>query len=199
MSSDDDKRDRAIVLLQEHYAKNRLEIEEFERRVELAERAQSGREIERALDGLPVIAEVIEPVKDEKTVRATFGSIARRGPHALARRTIIKAMFGSVELDLTEAELQRGVSTIELDALFGSVTLTVPDDLDIESDGHAIFGSFEHMSQRKRSKKDPRSLRIVGRARFGSVEIVVQRKPPPTLLDGLKEGLREGVRGLLGK
>lgn len=191
----DDERDRAIVVLQDHYAKNRLEIEDFEKRVELAERARDPRALARALDGLPVIADVVEPADRTQRIAATFGSLVRRGRTSLPHRVEVKARFGSVELDLTEAELGRGETVIDIDVRFGSVSITVPDDLDVESTGSALFGSVEHMGQRARSKKDPRRVRITGRAVFGSVEIVVKRKPPPTLLDGL----RDGVRGLLGR
>ena len=159
----DETRDRAIALLQDHYAKNRLEIEEFERRCEVAERATNPRELDRALDGLPVIAELVVPVSRAQQITATFGSVVRRGRFALPYRLDVNATFGNVELDLSEAELGRGESVIGITARFGSVTITVPDDLDVETSGSARFGSFEHMGQRARSKKDPRRLRIEGR------------------------------------
>jgi hypothetical protein len=190
---DEGERDRTITALQDHYAKNRLEIEDFERRVELAERATTGRELARSIDGLPVIAEVVAP-SAPVTLNAVLGSVTRRGRFTLPQQLTVTATLGNVDLDLTEAELARGLTTLVAVARFGSITITVPDDIDVESNGRALLGSVEHMGQRARSKKDPRRLRIEGNALCGSVEIVVRPKPPV----GLLEGLAKGVRGLLG-
>jgi hypothetical protein len=198
---DDEQRDTAIVKLQDHYAKNRLEIEEFERRVELAERASTQVDLDRALDGLPITAELV-PLRDASpvtTVKAVLGNTARRGRWQVPARVVASTFMGNVELDLTDAELGRGETVLEARATLGNVTILVADDLAVECEGSAVLGSFEHMGQRPRSNKDPRRLRIVGRAVLGNVEIVVRKRAPPSLLESVRDSVRDGVRGLLGK
>lgn len=189
----DEERDRAIVKLQDHYAKNRIEVEELERRVEIAERARDGRELARALDGLPEVAMVVAP-PPPTTVKVLLGSVSRRGVWQVPQRLVVRALLGSVDLDLSEAELARGETVVEVLATFGSVTIVIADDVEVACEGTATLGSFEHVGQRARSKRDPRKLRIVGRALCGSVDVVVRRRPPPSLLDEVKDG----VRALLG-
>ena len=50
----DAERERAVVSLREHFVRGRLTLEEFSERTELALRARSRRELQRACIGLPL-------------------------------------------------------------------------------------------------------------------------------------------------
>jgi hypothetical protein len=194
-------RDQAIERLQDHYAHNQLEVQDFERLVEMAERARSNTELARLFDGLPASPEAAraELVVAEKpagrvtaTVSATLGSNVRRGRWRVPSYVKAAARFGSVEMDLSDADLSRGETVIEVSALFGSVEITVPEGLAIECEGNAVLGSFDHYAADAASRRDARRVRIVGRAVFGSVDIKVKKRT------GVLEDIKSVVRGLLG-
>jgi predicted membrane protein len=105
----------------------------------------------------------------------------------------VKARLGSVDLDLTDADLSRGETVIEVSAVLGSITLFVPEGLAVECEGSALLGSFDHVAAGPASRKDTRVVRIVGKATLGSVEIVVKKRSK-----GVVEDLKQAVRGLLG-
>ncbi len=186
-------RDEAIERLQDHYARNDLDVEEFEQLVERAERATNDQELVRLFDGLPSLEPPAPPPgRVTATVRATLGSATRRGRWRVPSLVKVRAVLGSVELDLSDAELSAGETVLEVRALLGSVTLTVPEGLSVESEGDALLGSFDHLAQEPASRRDTRRLRVVGKATLGSVEIVVKKRA------GVIDDLKRTVRGLLG-
>lgn len=193
-------RDEAIAKLQEHYALDHLEVADFEKRVELVERATSQAEIDRALAGLPSLPDEAASTalaassrsdlarasrgRVSTTMRALFSNIERRGAWRVSSLVHATATFGNVEVDLTTALLPPGETEIVARALFGNVKILVPEGLAVDCDGGAILGTFSHVTCGPASTRDARRLRIVGRAVFGNIEVVVVPK--------------QKVRGLLG-
>ena len=100
--------------------------------------------------------------------------------------------MGSVELDLSEAEIASGETVIEVTAILGNVVVTVPEGLAVEMEGSAILGSFDQLVTSAASRRDGRRVRIIGRARLGTVDVIVKKKT------GLLEDIKSTVRGLLG-
>jgi len=54
------------------------------------------------------------------------------------------ASFGDIKLDLRHAELRGGLTECVVIALFGNVDVIVPESLDVELDGFAVFGNLDH-------------------------------------------------------
>lgn len=189
-------RDRAIARLQDHYAQNHIDVETFETLVMRAERASMDSEFEALFRGLPSLETALVPAAAHgrltHTVSATFGSNQRRGRWSVPKNLVVRARFGDVELDLSEALLPTGETTVDVRVLFGSVRLIVPEGLAVVCEGRAVFGSFDHASQDALSRRDSRRVRIVGGVWFGSFEIVVKQRPTTLSRIGA------GIRGLLG-
>jgi hypothetical protein len=58
------------------------------------------------------------------------------------REMTLRARLGYVELDLTKAQFQPGVTTIDVDAMLGYVQIRFPPGVRVESNGHAVIGFF---------------------------------------------------------
>ncbi|MDR1672784.1 MAG: cell wall-active antibiotics response protein [Bacteroidales bacterium] len=54
----------------------------------------------------------------------------------------INCVFGGLELDLTDTTLAEGVHTLEINTVFGSVSLYIPVDWKIEIRQEQVFGRF---------------------------------------------------------
>ncbi len=59
------------------------------------------------------------------------------------KQTSIVSIFGSVELDLRKAEIEKG-SKINVFCLFGGVDVIAPNDVKVEVSGTPIFGGIEN-------------------------------------------------------
>jgi predicted membrane protein len=106
---------------------------------------------------------------------AIFGGIERRITSQDFQGGYIQAVFGGVELDLREANMQQDEAKLEINAVFGGVELRVPDTWQVVSRGQAFFGGFVDNTRNYRSENPAnpgkKSLFLTGSAVFGGVEI----------------------------
>lgn len=105
---------------------------------------------------------------------AVFSGIEKRVSSKSFTGGRVVAMFGGVELDLWQAEIEGDTAVLHIDAIFGGVELRVPDMWVISSEGQGIFGGYSD-STHQHPPSDPAAARktliIRGAAIFGGVEI----------------------------
>jgi hypothetical protein len=185
-------RDQVVQSLGEHFANDRITLDEYERRVDEALRAPSHAalvELTRDLGGpvMPVAAPLaatatvtrsvdmhMQRIAKPRRFWAFMSGVIRRGRWRVPERMRVIAIMGGVELDLTEADLTAQVTEIDVIAVMGGLAVTVPPGVRLESDGIAILGSFEDQSHEPVSG-DPNApiVRVRGVAIMGGVETKV--------------------------
>lgn len=79
-------------------------------------------------------------------------------------------LFGGSEVDLRKAKIGKDGAHIEITTVFGGTTIFVPDDVQVISEGSALFGGWENQANAPTTQNAP-VLRISGSAIFGGVEI----------------------------
>ena len=106
---------------------------------------------------------------------AVFSAVERKGVWDLASDSNAVAVFGSVELDLRQAQISAQSNEIRAVAVFGSVEITIPCGMRAEIAGVGVFGDFSQAGDV--SAPDPQlpTIRVSGLALFGSVN--VKEKP----------------------
>jgi hypothetical protein len=183
-----DRRDETVQLLCEHYAQDRLELSDFESRLDQAHRASSLAELDALLSDLPVPAPrtpAAEPARSVHTslgisIRATrtllafMGGVERRGRWKPARKNIVVAIWGGALLDFREVDLPPGETEVFVFAMMGGAEIIVPPGLAVDASGIAIMGGFEHASAHSTADSSAPVLRINGVAIMGGVEIIVR-------------------------
>jgi hypothetical protein len=176
-----DRREQVIALLSDAFARDLVDVDEFERRLAAAHSTESIAELDKLVGDLaeakatalaPVAAAPVERVRDSSTIMALLGGAVREGAWIPARKTRVVAVMGGVELDFREAQLATGVIEVNVRAMMGGVNIIVPPQLAVEMDGSAIMGGFEH-SARAPAHPDPDRplLRVTGVAIMGGVNI----------------------------
>jgi len=137
----DAERERAVTALREHCAAGRLTLEEFTERVEEAYKARTREEVEQAFRELPPEGALPKPRRQPKRLTfAAFGRVVRRGRWRVARRTLALSVFGDLDLDLRQAEVEHAVVTVRVLALFGNVDVYVPEGVESDVGGFVLFG-----------------------------------------------------------
>jgi hypothetical protein len=195
-----ERRERTIAALSSLFAAGKLELDEFESRVDRAVRVATVAELDALLADLAPSAGAAVPatVSQETAVTAQPGrrggsfSLAfmsgtiRRGRWVPERRHYAAAVMGGVELDFRDAELPPG-STTDVYALtwWGGVEVWVPPGVTVETSGLAIMGGLERVSN---LAKDPRAPRVRVHALAVMGAVVVRVKKPRELRGG--EGAR---------
>jgi len=104
------------------------------------------------------------------TVNSIFTGIEKQVNSKNFQGSNIFTMFGGTELDLTKAQIDKDGADIDITVLFGGVTIIVPKDVIIRSEGSALLGGWEEKVDAAPNEKSP-VLRIGGTAIFGGVEI----------------------------
>ncbi|ALC27776.1 MULTISPECIES: DUF1707 domain-containing protein [unclassified Streptomyces] len=183
LRASDADRDRTADILREALAEGRLTADEHAERVDLVYRAKTVGELQPLVRDLPAAGghagarpasgpyaygpEVPDGPTDNLV--AVFSSAVRKGRWRVGARTNAFSLFGSVEIDLTEALFGQRLTVINATSIFGSVEIRVPQNVTLRGTGSGVLGSFEI---RAAESDDPEAPVVVvnGYAVLGSVE-----------------------------
>lgn len=187
-------RDQTIVALCDHFANDRLTVEEFERRLDLAHRALVVADLESLLSdlpattattaaapaaaGLPASAPLQSPAKhirDQQTLVAVMGGVEKRGRWQPAKETLVVAVMGGAMLDFREVALPPGETEVTVLCIMGGCEIILPPGMNVDTGGFALMGGFAHRNDPPPAS-DPAApvLRINGFALMGGVDLQVR-------------------------
>ncbi len=183
LRASDADRDRIADILREALAEGRLSPEEHSERVTGALAAKTVGELDAFIRDLPAAharrattagppsrpAPAPLPAGPYDNVVAVFSSAARRGRWRAGRRIHAYAIFGSVEIDLSEALFEYQHIVIKAFSLFGSVEVYVPENVSLRGTGGGVLGSFE-VDTMDAPEPDAPVVYLDGWAVLGSVE-----------------------------
>ncbi|MEV0715119.1 DUF1707 domain-containing protein [Asanoa sp. NPDC050611] len=147
----DREREQVVDLLGRAAAEGRLTLDEYADRAADAHAAQTRGELARLTDDLPAVLPSAAPLPrptaapDQAPVRmvAVFGNESRKGHWLVPARLQTWSVFGDCHLELQEAQLQSPLTTLEVNVVFGSATIFVPEGVEVRLTGPAVFGSKE--------------------------------------------------------
>jgi predicted membrane protein len=83
----------------------------------------------------------------------------------------LQAIFGGIELNLRKAYLPEGATVLNIEAIFGGISLLVPDNWHIEVTVESVLGGVDDNHMITEAVDSTRKLIIKGSAVFGGVEI----------------------------
>lgn len=138
----DADRDRAVASLRE-----------FTQRMEAAYGAATAADLAALQDDLPASRPVSAPRRSApRFLVAIFGDARRSGSLRVRHNPVCAALFGSVNLDLRGALIDDDEVRVQAISIFGSVNVIVPEGVEVDLTGLALFGS-------KRTQGEPGTLR----------------------------------------
>ncbi|WP_457519178.1 DUF1707 domain-containing protein [Streptomyces sp. TE33382] len=197
MRASDAERERIAETLREAVAEGRLEMEEFEQRLDAAFKARTHGELEPLVRDLPAPGTVVAPVGATSPARpgasrnwpsrvggpatsngafAFWGGFNRKGRWTVGRKFTAFAMWGGGEIDLREANFEDREVVIRCFTIMGGLHVTAPPELNVEVKGIGIMGGFGEGSN-EGGEPDPDSprVRITGFALMGGVGVERKR------------------------
>ncbi|MFB4312969.1 DUF1707 domain-containing protein [Actinomadura sp. 21ATH] len=184
LRASDADRERVVSVLGEALADGRLTMEEHSERTSQAYAARTLGELTGITGDLS--PEEAQPILvDDRPVSAFFGRMRREGRWVVPVKLPLLAMFGTVELDLREAVLQRRHIVLDSMVVGGRIRLLVPEGVQVNVTGRTILSTRE---LRTRPAAEGPTIEIGGTLILGSIKA---RAP--------KRTFRERVRGRLGR
>lgn len=192
----DAERERSIALLRDAVGEGRLTLEEFSERVGLAHAARTDQELAsltRDLPGSP--AESVPPASASEEHRAFCSHLIRSGPLSLPQRSSWRSIFGTIDLDLRNARLAGPETVLEIYNLFGTVTVIVPEGVEVSVRGGGLFASQKIQSPERPPIAGGPTLTIDTRGPGGTL-YVRSRPMPPTVKQSIKRAKQSIKRAL---
>ncbi|WEO97165.1 DUF1707 domain-containing protein [Streptomyces sp. FXJ1.172] len=210
LRASDADRERVAEALRDALAEGRLDMTEFEERLEAAYKARTYGELAPLTRDLPTAAAPAPPAPVSFTKApaqsgswasrivggegsstggvAVLSGFERRGRWTVPKRFNCLAFMGGGEIDLREANFADHEVEINCVAIMGGVQVTVPPGVEVVVRGIGVMGGFDH--PRDDGPPEPGAPRVIigGFAFWGGV--AVQRKATRAELKRLKEERR---------
>ncbi|MFJ4624327.1 DUF1707 domain-containing protein [Streptomyces sp. NPDC088812] len=158
LRASDADRDRIADILREALAEGRLTADEHAERVEGVLAARTVGELDGFIRDLPAAHHRHAPpytpaphrpppgalpADPDDNLVAVFSSSVRRGRWRVGRRIHAYAVFGSVEIDLSEALFEYRHVVVKAFSVFGNVEVRVPENVSLFGTGGGVLGTFE--------------------------------------------------------
>lgn len=144
LRASDADRDAVVERLSRAASDGRLTLEEYTER--------SGRALEcRTLDALAALTRDLPdapagpaarpvPAAEVERLTAILGNESRKGRWTVPERLVAKSVLGDCHIELQDALLTARHTRIEASAVLGSVTVFVPEGVDVRLTGRAVLG-----------------------------------------------------------
>ncbi|OIJ88060.1 DUF1707 SHOCT-like domain-containing protein [Streptomyces colonosanans] len=209
----DADRERVAEVLRDALAEGRLDMEEFEERLEATYQARTYGELTPIIRDLPlagavtppVVSLVKEPVESgswaERIVGdggacgssswavAVMSGFQRKGRWTAPKRFNSFAFWGGGEIDLREANFAHREVEINCIAIMGGMNVIVPPGVEVVVRGIGIMGGFDHREEGVPAEPGAPRVIITGFAFWGGVG--VERKVTRAERQRLKEERRQ--------
>ncbi|MBM7089532.1 DUF1707 and DUF2154 domain-containing protein [Streptomyces sp. S12] len=208
LRASDADRDRIADLLRDALAEGRLTADEHAERVEGVLAAKTVGELEVFVRDLPAgrqprphapapsrpMPGPFPPDPDDNVV-AVFSAAVRKGRWRVGRRIHVYAVFGNVEIDLSEALFNHQQVVIKAYSVFGNVEVRVPENVSLRGTGGGVLGNFEVASLDAEDPQAP-AVYVDGWAVLGNIEARPKRgKLVADILDRVQRTVDKSLRG----
>jgi Domain of unknown function (DUF1707)/Cell wall-active antibiotics response 4TMS YvqF len=140
LRASDAEREQTLEALAAASAEGRLSLEEYSQRSDAALVARTIGELTGLTTDLPAPPETdLAPAPVEIT--AVLGNESRKGPWVVPAHIKVRSVLGDCHLEMQQAVIRQHVTTIDATVRFGSMTIFVPDGIDVRMHGRAVLGA----------------------------------------------------------
>jgi Domain of unknown function (DUF1707)/Cell wall-active antibiotics response 4TMS YvqF len=145
LRASDAERHQTVEELRRQAGEGRLTLEELAQRIDAVYASRTRDELDRVTADLPeTTAGVPASAPRRRPTRSTsvlFGYGERTGRWRLRERLRVVVGFGDADIDLRNAQIDGSEATITAWVAFGNVDFYVPEAVDVDHGGLAIFGA----------------------------------------------------------
>ena len=187
-----DERERVIQQLSEHFANDRLSLDEMESRMELAYKAATIADLQRLTADLPSSAAAPVPAPlppeestalapDRERLWSVMSETRRGGGWVVPQRLDLLAVMSDTTIDLTQSALPTGIIDIHVRSLMAAVKIVVPPGIQVVSRLSSLMSSVHGGGEPGESTsgggwKAGTVVRLTGWALMAEVQTKVRRR-----------------------
>jgi hypothetical protein len=144
LRASDADRDRVVDTLADAVGEGRLTLEEYSERSATALGARTLGELDVLTADIPDSSSALardHSGPGDEEITAVLGNESRKGPWVVPPHLAVRSVLGDCHLEMQHAVLRGQVTTIDVVARFGSVTLFVPEGIEVRMSGRAVLGA----------------------------------------------------------
>ncbi|WP_410601519.1 DUF1707 domain-containing protein [Amycolatopsis sp. lyj-90] len=195
----DAEREHVVVVLQKAIGLGMLNLDEFTERTDRALASRTRGELNAVLTDLPGLVHpeagmvprqqqnpwapppgqhaYAQPSGQVMELNGKYSALQRNGNWLVPESMVIRNKYGATKLDFSQAEIPHPVVHIELQAKWGPVEITIPEDgaVDTNSISDIKFGNLDDRTRSNGRPGTPRFV-ITGRVHGGSLIIKYPRR-----------------------
>lgn len=176
-------RDKVVEQLKASYARDHLELEEFEQMVQLALSTQSRSELLSLTADLPegnspVVRDELKELsvyRDVETISCILSENRKKGIWVPSKQLNIITVMGDSIVDFRGAEIKEDVIYINLKCLLGACKIIVPPSVNVIANVKSIMASMDCDSKQKWNPDFP-TIVIEGKVVMGEVKMEVKQQ-----------------------
>jgi hypothetical protein len=193
-------REHVAKILHDAMAEGRLTVGELEERLDKVYAAKTFGDLEPITRDLPVPRprpvgapqpRTVAPHDDRiggqavtSSAIAIMSGTERKGAWVVPPTFTAFALWGGVEIDLSQARFEDGETTIQAFALMGGIDIVVPDDITVHVTGVGFMGAFEDHARVTGPPGAP-VVKVTGFAMWAGVDVKrAKRNPDQKRLEG---------------
>ena len=140
LRASDADREQTVEALAAASAEGRLSLEEYSQRSEAALVARTLGELTGLTSDLPALPHS-DPAPVPVEITAVLGNESRKGPWVVPAHITVRSVLGDCHLEMHQAVIRQHVTTIDATVRFGTMTIFVPDGIDVRLHGRAVLGA----------------------------------------------------------
>jgi hypothetical protein len=141
----DADRDQTVEALATASAEGRLTLEEYSQRSQAALAARTLGDLAVLTADLPAAALPVAAhgavAAGPEEITAVLGNESRKGPWVVPPHLTVRSVLGDCHLEMQQAVIGQHVTTIDATVRFGTVTVFVPDGIDVRMTGRSVLGA----------------------------------------------------------
>jgi hypothetical protein len=174
LRASDTDRERVVAQLRDASVQGRLTLDEFSDRLGKAYSARTGADLAALVRDLPAAATpatVLARHRPKRFTVAVFSNVQRTGRWRMPTSGFVAVAFGDADIDLRQAELDADVVSLTAFVLFGNVDVYVPEGLDVDLSGLAVFGHRREFGSELPARPGMPLLRVRIVSLFGTGDV----------------------------
>ena len=188
MLASDAEREGSVLKLRDAVGEGRLTLEEFSDRVGLVQAARTDQQLAEITRDLPTVRDQASmPAQAAEQHRAVCSHLKRSGPWSIAERSSWRSIFGTIDLDLRQVRLASNDTSLEVYNLFGTVTVIVPEGVEVVVRGGGLCASQK--VQAPEHPPVPGAPRLTIDCRGPGGTLYVRTQPAGSLVQSVRNAL----------
>jgi len=181
----EEQRENAVKQLEFNYAHGHIDLDELEKRLEMAVHTSLAEDLERITSDLKPVTTTSSDansdtvnsgdIRPDETFMGILSSINRKGRWKPARENNLYAFMGGINLDFSEALLAPGETDFEFFCVMGGIEIIVPLGINVEVNGLPIMGGIDNHLPGDHYPGQP-TIRFHGTVIMGGMDIKLPKR-----------------------